>query len=56
MRRRSLIPTSALLTFFISTFLLPDILVAAEYNMVKYVEQDRESQKCSYLGPIQNRN
>ena len=23
-----------------------------EYNMVKYVEQDREAQKCSYLGPI----
>jgi len=22
-----------------------------EYNMVKYVEQDREAQKCSYLAP-----
>jgi len=26
------------------------------YNVVKYVEQDREAQKCSYLGPKQNRN
>ena len=24
-----------------------------EYNVVKYVEQDREAQKCSYLGPKQ---
>jgi len=27
-----------------------------EYNMVKYVEQDRQEQKCSYCGPKQNRN
>ena len=22
-----------------------------EYNVVKYVKQDREAQECSYLGP-----
>ena len=27
-----------------------------DYNMVKYVEQDRKAQKCSYLGPKQTRN
>jgi len=28
----------------------------AEHNMVKYGEQDRETQKGSYLGPKPNRN
>ena len=27
-----------------------------EYKVVKYVEQDKEAQKCSFLGPKQNRN
>jgi len=30
--------------------------ITTEYNMVTYVEQEREAQKCCYLGPKQNRN
>ena len=44
-----------LLTLFANTS-IKQIAIQQHYNLVKYAEQDREAQNCSYLGPIQNKN
>jgi len=54
------LPSSRLLLFFIINVICQHKhktdCNTTEYSMVKYAEQDREAQKCSYLGPIQNKN